>query len=122
MNRHVSRRMSRRASKENIIESGALAELRKKHAEVLESKPSPFARFIIHPGNRFKSCYDIFIVACVTWSSIAAPLEVAYRIEVCDARDIAAPTHQPKTVSVPGVCSSSLPHHERPCAIDIRGC
>lgn len=45
--------------------------------------------FVIHPDNRLKSAYEVFIAACVLYTAIMEPVKVTYVVDFALGWDIA---------------------------------
>ena len=45
--------------------------------------------FVIHPDNRLKSAYEVFIAACVLYTAIMEPVKVTYVVDFGLGWDIA---------------------------------
>jgi len=52
-----------------------------------DSKPTGLNRLVIHPKRRWKGAFDIFIVICVIYSSVVAPVKVTYNVEFLTGLD-----------------------------------
>ena len=57
-------------------------------ADEEEKAPTGLNRLVIHPKQKWKSIFDIFIVICVVYSSIAAPIKVTYSVDFLKGIDI----------------------------------
>ena len=44
-------------------------------------KPTGLSKLVIHPHSPYKSVFDIFIVICVVYSSVVAPIKVTYKTD-----------------------------------------
>ena len=52
-------------------------------------RPVGWDRLVIHPNNRLKNCFDLFIIICVIYTSIVAVIKASYRVEFFEDVDIA---------------------------------
>merc|ERR1711871_1876621 len=53
-----------------------------------DEKPKGLDRLVIHAKSTWKSLFDIFIVICVIYSSVVAPVKVVYNIDFWLGLDI----------------------------------
>ena len=51
-------------------------------------KPKGWDKVVIHPASPTKAYYDIFIIVCVLYTSVAAPVKVCYKTDFWEGMDV----------------------------------